>query len=76
MFGGVDEADVWKKLEELNGLYDEALLAERVRYDTLIEQYRKSCTAAIQKYKTAAEKRETDCPVREIQNLGEQDGDE
>lgn len=37
-FGGVDEADVWKKIGELNALYDAALCAERVRYDTLLEQ--------------------------------------
>lgn len=38
-FGGVDEADVWKKIGELNALYDAALCAERVRYDTLLEQF-------------------------------------
>ncbi len=26
-FGGVDEADVWKKLDELNSLYEKALIA-------------------------------------------------
>ena len=30
-FGGVDEVDVWKKIEELNALYEKALLAERSR---------------------------------------------
>ena len=34
---GVDQADVWKKLEELNSLYETALLAERARYDALLE---------------------------------------
>lgn len=38
--GGVDPADVWKKIEELNGLYEKALLAERVRYNLLIRQLR------------------------------------
>lgn len=37
-FGGVIEADVWKKLGELNNMYNAALMAERVRYDTLLEQ--------------------------------------
>ena len=32
-FGGVDEADVWKKIEELNSLYEKALLAERARFE-------------------------------------------
>ncbi len=35
-FGGVVEADVWKKLDELNRLYEDALIAERARYDTLL----------------------------------------
>ena len=26
-FGGVDEADVWKKINELNGLYEKVLIA-------------------------------------------------
>lgn len=35
---GLDPADVWKKIEELNGLYENALLAERVRYNLLLRQ--------------------------------------
>lgn len=27
IFGGVDEADVWKKIDELNSLYEKALIA-------------------------------------------------
>lgn len=38
LFGGVDERDVWKKLDELNVLYNEALVAERARYDTLLAE--------------------------------------
>lgn len=41
-FGGVSEQDVWKKINELNVMYEAALNAERVRYDTLIEQYKKT----------------------------------
>ena len=35
---GVDQADVWKKISELNALYETALLAERARYDALMEE--------------------------------------
>lgn len=38
LLGGVDPEDVWKKLEELNTLYENALLAERARYDLLLQQ--------------------------------------
>ena len=37
-FGGVDEADVWKKIAELNTLYEAALSAERARYDALLAE--------------------------------------
>ena len=36
---GVDQADVWKKIEELNALYETALLAERDRYDRMLEEF-------------------------------------
>ncbi|HZJ99428.1 MAG TPA: hypothetical protein VFC79_05460 [Tissierellaceae bacterium] len=36
--GGVDEQDVWKKIHELNKMYEAALRAERIRYDALLEQ--------------------------------------
>lgn len=39
LFGGVSEADVWKKIAELNRLYEAALAAERIRYDTLLQEY-------------------------------------
>lgn len=35
-FGGVRESDVWKKIGELNALYEAALSAERARYDALL----------------------------------------
>lgn len=41
-FGGLDEHDLWKKIDELNTMYEAALEAERVRYDTLIEHYKKT----------------------------------
>lgn len=40
LFGGVNEEDVWKKLEQLNGMFDAALRAERIRYDVLLEEAR------------------------------------
>lgn len=40
LFGGVDEVYLWRKLEELNRLYESALAAERVRYDALLKMYR------------------------------------
>jgi len=39
-FMGADETDVWKKIAQLNRLYDKALLAERARYDALLSMYR------------------------------------
>lgn len=40
LFMGADEVDVWKKIAQLNRLYDKALLAERARYDALLSEYR------------------------------------
>ena len=39
IFGGVSEKDVWTKIRELNEMYRQALLAERIRYDTLIAEH-------------------------------------
>lgn len=38
IFGGVSEKDVWTKIGELNEMYRQALLAERIRYDELIAE--------------------------------------
>lgn len=38
VIGGVREPDVWKKIAELNTMYEAALSAERVRYDTLLKE--------------------------------------
>ena len=38
LLGGVDEAAMWKKLEELYALYEAAIRAERTRYNALLEQ--------------------------------------
>ena len=37
LFGGVSQADLWRKLAELNSIYDAAISAERARYDALLE---------------------------------------
>ena len=34
---GVSERDVWRKLGEVNDLFQQALVAERARYETLLE---------------------------------------
>lgn len=40
LFGGVDEDDVLKKMDELNSLYEKVLLQERKKYQSLLEQAR------------------------------------
>ena len=39
IFGGVSEKDVWTKIDELNEMYRQALLAERIRCDALIAEH-------------------------------------
>ena len=51
MVGGVDEADVWKKLDELNSLYEAALIAERARYDLQLEEYAEAASEKVEKYR-------------------------
>lgn len=41
LFGGVDEAQVWTKIRELNDMYQKALIAERARYDALLAEQSK-----------------------------------
>lgn len=59
LFGGVDEIQIWKKLEELNQIYETSLSAERARYDALLADHQRSCNAVIRKYKKLAESRNT-----------------
>lgn len=47
LIGGVSERDVWKRLDELNSLYDQALHAERARYDALLEMQSSQANASI-----------------------------
>ena len=39
IFGGISEKDVWTKIGELNEMYRQALLAERIRCDALIAEH-------------------------------------
>lgn len=41
LVGGVAEEDVWKKIYELNEMYEMALKLERTRYDVLLEEEKK-----------------------------------
>lgn len=59
LFGGVDEIQLWKKLEELNQIYETSLSAERACYDALLADHQRSCNAVIRKYKKLAESRNT-----------------
>lgn len=38
VFGGVSEKDVWAKIGQLNEMYNQAILAERARYDALLAE--------------------------------------
>ena len=49
---GVDEADVWKKIEKLCQLYENALTAERGRSAKLARQL-KACMARLEETKKA-----------------------
>ncbi len=53
VMGGVSEQDVWKKLEELNNLYEAALVSERARYDTLLNAYTQNAKSKIASYQKA-----------------------
>ena len=46
LLGGVNERDVWKKIDELNRLYHLALVAERARYDALLQAQREAAAGA------------------------------
>ena len=50
---GISEQDLWKKLGELNELYNASLIAERARYDALLSAYARSTNAKIADYRKA-----------------------
>lgn len=60
-FGGVNEAHLWKKLEELSGLLNSAMHAERVRYEAKLDIYKKAAASSIVEYKSALEKKNVEC---------------
>ncbi|MCC8067250.1 MAG: hypothetical protein LIO94_09155 [Clostridiales bacterium] len=39
LINGVDEADVWRKIEELNHLYEGSLIAERASHEAILDKY-------------------------------------
>lgn len=49
LLGGIDESDLWKKLEQLNNMYESALSAERARYDALLVKQRQDLMNAFKK---------------------------
>ena len=71
MFGGVDERDVWKKLNELNEMYEAALSAERARYDAMLKAYVESAGMTVTDYKQAlaAERARSDALRKAIQRM-------
>lgn len=38
IFGGINEADVWKKIEELNSLYEKKFNEQEIKYKTLLKE--------------------------------------
>lgn len=36
LFGGVDEADVWQKIEQLHREYEAVFIAQQVRYEEML----------------------------------------
>ncbi len=68
IFMGVDEVDVWRKIGQLNRLYDKALLAERARYDALLRHYMETVKA-----QQSCESYKEECEVEdEYSEKGEQ----
>ena len=68
LFGGVDENDVWKKLQELNQLYESAIRAERERYNILLTDHEKTYESLIYKYKQELMKNEGTTEQTEMDN--------
>ena len=48
IIGGVNEEDVWKKIHQLNEMYEAALRAERIRYDVLLNKEKMNISSLIQ----------------------------
>ena len=56
--GGVDEQDVWAKIEQLNEMYEMALSAERARYHALLAKQRRSSSIKPSTPKSVQKERE------------------
>ena len=39
LFGGVDEQDVWRKLDDLQKAYRSAYEAQAIKYETILEEH-------------------------------------
>ena len=48
IIGGVNQEDVWKKIHQLNEMYEAALRAERIRYDLLLNKEKTNSTSLFQ----------------------------
>lgn len=55
--GGVSEQDVWQKIEQLNKMYESALVAERARYDALLKAQSSSTRSKQRSSSTAPQRR-------------------
>lgn len=55
MIGGLDARSVWKKLDELNRLYDAAIRAEKIRGNTLLAEYKRAALSEISRRDAAIE---------------------
>ena len=60
--------DVWKKLQELNQLYESAIRAERERYNILLTDHEKTYESQIYKYKQELMKNEGTTEQTEMDN--------
>jgi hypothetical protein len=63
LFGGVSEADVWKKLAELNNLYEAALRTERARYDARLEDLSNGPDQRLEELKQELTKKDQECSM-------------
>jgi len=48
ILGGVNQEDVWKKIHELNEMYEAALRSERIRYDLLLNKEKTNSSSLFQ----------------------------
>lgn len=64
VFGGVDQADVFRKLEELNRLYESLLLQERAKWQAELEKAMSS-GQELDKAKSAGHELEKANPARQ-----------